>query len=487
MASSSHDYFTFKPGKTKRGEDVGTASSTAWEAFGTFFVVYGVIRSERSGPPAQIAAAFALLRGKLERVTDQLHDRAHSLNEVWRRGPASVRFHWYVGATVFAIDKWVDSIETKVDWLGRIAEDIEDARQAAHDLLVAFKNEYFASIPAGAAAYGFPPDLGKMKADGKDDLAAKVAAIYERLHKKYFKLIVKVGAKLSRRFVTAGVGMQNGHEVPVTHPGPDIAKPWVNYSARSLTARPIGPAPVAPAPIELAPLSVRPAEVLTPMRVDRTGSPALRGLPASGQEATPQIVSRSNQPLVLQGLQALRATQPVSPLPRGALALPLLVPRGLGTARTSAVVPRLRGDAARGVLTGRFQVEAGPQASTGDIPVLSGKGQAPTDLPGVEVAEPLGGRGPAVGGVSSMETAAATGLHHALSVRSETQRVVAAHADRIEHVTLGKRHADATARPAVAPSTVDLQRAGTAHDKASVAMAGHAEPAGGGTAPQRAQ
>jgi|GEM_PF-3248993 hypothetical protein len=304
----SRDYFTYDERPDGQAIEVGSPQSTPWGQFKDFFVVKGIILSEQPDGPAMLAAAYGEIQGRFQRAADQLDDRAHKLREVWAEGPAADHYFWFAGATLYGLDHWVENLDEKIDRLTQLVSDITDAHSQAEALEQQFKSEYLSRLPANGAFYGFPPDLSRNNPAIPDDeeakLKAQVRAIYEEVHAKYLRLIIKVGEKLGKAFVKAAEWLGSAGKVPVAFQGADAADPWRPY-----TPDPVSPTPVVfqfADPLSNTPPSVDPAEV-TPLAL----------LPYDGTDTPPPTWTTDTVPPYGDGRQPANGNgyQSLPPIP----------------------------------------------------------------------------------------------------------------------------------------------------------------------------
>ncbi|MEE6258871.1 hypothetical protein [Plantactinospora sonchi] len=231
----SRDYFTYAERPDGQSVSVGSPQSTRWEKFPTFFHVKGVILAEKPDGPAALAEAYSQVRAKLQKTADQLDARGHGFHTAWSDGPASENFFRLTGATLYSLDHWVENLDDKIERLAQLAGDISDAHGKAEELEQQFKAEYESKAPAGAGFYGFPPNLSldnpALDNEAEEKLKARIAAVYQEVHDKYLKLIIKLGQRLAKDFVEAATWMGSAGKVPARFQGPDKAKPWQGSSS----------------------------------------------------------------------------------------------------------------------------------------------------------------------------------------------------------------------------------------------------------------
>lgn len=471
--NGGRDYFGFDETVSTQQLEIPDQQSTDWDGIESFEVMVDMILSEDPNGPRRLGDAYGLVLGKFSRHVEIVDGRARFVRDAWNSGLAQERYFWFAGAHSFALDTWIDGLQTRIEVLEKLTSDIEEARQRAEELLAQFRKE-------------LEEALKKIKADTKAEYEQQAAAIYARLNKKYAKKIRPVGKKLSADLITGSRWLGDPGTVPPRYRGADAAKPWRPYSPQQLADR--APTDAQP-PGLIEPLADLPQGPVVEPRPDLLSPADFRGLNRLPPGSTPadqaSLLPTANQP-TLTGLpgaygpqQTLLGRLPAGPILAAPPQLPALSsrrthpPTGPVIARRAAAALERR----LAALDGRFGPAQTPSALTPpaavDVSALSARGSGLEQLLTAEPPAAVTAAGP------SMTPQAAMTAQQALSGRgSSTLPPVAGSAVASGPIALGVR------RPAIG---VPRAEEPPAPRSTALAATPETEPVRGRTPPTLAQ
>ncbi|MCP2323711.1 hypothetical protein HDA40_002218 [Hamadaea flava] len=387
--NGGRDYFGFDETAAAQQLEVPDQQTTDWDGIESFEVMVDMILSEDPNGPRRLADAYGRVLSQFSRHVEIVDGRARYVRVAWNSGLAQERYFWFAGAHSFALDTWIDGLQMRIEVLEKLADDVQEARDRAEELLAAFRKE-------------LKEALQKIKADTKAEYEQQAAEIYARLNKKYAKKIRPVGKKLSADLISGSRWLGDPGTVPPRYRGADAAKPWRAYSPEQLGSRsPTDSQP--PGLIEpLAELPQGPVLDPAPDLLSAADFRGLNGLPTGWAPADQtSLLPTAYQP-TLTGLpsaygpqQTLLGRLPAGPILAAPPQVPALSSRRTPPQLARPVIARRAATEALerklAVLEGRFAPAALTPPATVDVAALSARGgleQVLTAGPAAAVSTP---------------------------------------------------------------------------------------------------